>query len=124
VPSKEEYERVLNRALGVSVRWRKLSLEELVQLATVLSHPEVLLERLGARREEKTRGKLLEAGFELFDRYVSEWEGPLAKLARRVLGFETGGRGKSVREPQPEAGKEPREERGGEERVLVVGRGR
>jgi hypothetical protein len=44
---KEVYERLFNEVFGTNIRWSKLTLEELTQLATVLANPEPLIKRLG-----------------------------------------------------------------------------
>ena len=64
--AKEEYERLLNRLLGTSIRWRRLTLAELEELAGVLTGED----RCGiCARPGCTR-----------DRY------PLAELAARLAG--------------------------------------
>jgi len=87
MPSKEEYKKVLNKLLGTDVDWTKLSKEELASLATLFSEPEMLARKLGLDTSlgiKAAREKFVETGFTIFQ----EWEGPLAKIARRMLGIE------------------------------------
>jgi hypothetical protein len=52
----------------------------------VFNNPTVLLEKLGVKSEYQTklaREKLLEAGWD----FIETWEGPLASIARKVLGL-------------------------------------
>lgn len=79
MPTKVEYEEILNEALGVDVRWRKLSKRELEEIAEVLSKPEELLKRLGVDERRLIRKKLRR----LLDEV--RVEGPLGKLLKRWL---------------------------------------
>jgi len=86
MPAKKvEYERIFNELLGTSIKWSNLRLEDLIQLAILFNNPELLMKKLGVaddiRREEIKRrlGGLLY-------KWMEEWEGPLARLVRRLLG--------------------------------------
>lgn len=91
-PSKEDFERIFNELFGTHIKWGKLSRDELVELATILNHPEVILGKLGVDTDEfkgsLIKGKLLDAGKDLVSTWLEMWDGPLARLARRVLGSE------------------------------------
>ena len=87
MPSKEQYEKVFNQLLGTDIKWSKLSKDELAQLAILFNNPEVLLKKLGIKADFKTqaaREKLVEAGIELLE----SWEGPLANIAKRMIGID------------------------------------
>ncbi len=74
---KEDYEAVFNKLLGTSIQWRKLSLEELIELAVLFNHPEVFLSKLG----------LSKADHDTVTSIVEMWKnskGPLATLYRRL----------------------------------------
>jgi len=91
-PSKIEFERVFNELFGTHINWRKLTKTELVELATVLNHPEILLAKLGIKKEQfkalEVRNKLVDASKEVFTTFFENWEGPLVKIARKVLDFD------------------------------------
>jgi hypothetical protein len=78
MPSKEEYKRIFNELLGVNVGWEKLNKEELASLAAIFSNPEVLLEKLGVKRDPKE--KVAEGLTEL----AMAWEGPLIRLLKSL----------------------------------------
>jgi len=81
---KEMYEKLLNEIFGTQIKWSKLSLEELTQLATVLANPEPLIRRLGGVPKEEAA---LSPFVEMIKRIVYEYEGPFVKLFRKyVLG--------------------------------------
>jgi len=96
--SKLDYERLFNKIFGTHIKWSKLSRDELVELATVLSHPEIILSNLGidtkAYKTKLIRERFVEAGIELLENLAEEWEGPLISLAKRVF------RGKSQEESE------------------------
>ena len=85
---KKEYEEVLNKIFGTSIRWSKLSLEELTQLATVLANPGSLCERLCSK--EARYVDLLK----LLRDTLREipYEGPLVKLLKKFMKVEEGGK--------------------------------
>lgn len=86
---KEDYEKIFNKLLDTDIRWSKLSLEELVQLATLFNHPEIFLEKLGVKTKvEATRRRLVEVGIDVVKEWADKWEGPLAQLVRRVMAEE------------------------------------
>jgi len=45
--SKKEYEELLNKLLGLQVKWSKLSKEELSSITTLFTSPSELAKRLG-----------------------------------------------------------------------------
>jgi len=76
---KKDYERAFNELLGVDVRWSKLSMEDLKQLAVVFGNPEMLLAKLGIEVEDPLRKKLRK----ILKRV--RVEGSIGKLLRDVL---------------------------------------
>jgi hypothetical protein len=89
MPTKEEYAQVFNKLLGTTIHWEKLSLEDLVQLATLFNHPEIFLEKLGATvKQEMGRRRLVEVGIDVLKDWADKWEGPLAQLVRRIMAEE------------------------------------
>jgi hypothetical protein len=78
---KLEYERVFNEIFGTSIKWSKLSLEELAQLATVLANPEPLIRRLGGVPESE----VAEATLVKMLRRLLEHEGPLIRFLKKYL---------------------------------------
>jgi hypothetical protein len=88
-PSKEEISTLLNKFFKTNIDWTKLSRDELVELVTVLDHPEILYEALGISKKDLERGKVIgqvggvlrDAGVEV----ITKWEGPFASLARKAL---------------------------------------
>jgi len=88
--SKEDFERIFNELFGTHIRWSKLSRDELVELATVLNHPEIILNRLGIKKEElRTRilgERLIDLGKDFAKTWLEIWDGPFAQFAREVLG--------------------------------------
>lgn len=99
--AKKDYGDFFNKLLGVEVDWSKLNKEELASLATVFGNPEIILHKLGLDAELKTRvarERLLDAGTTLF----RNWDGPLARAARRVFGVPEPG--ESREDPEKEEG--------------------
>jgi len=91
LPTKEEYERVFNQLLGTNIKWSKLSKEELVELATIFNHPEILLEKRGVKQKaekQAIRERFIEAGADLLFELAENWEGPIARLLRRLKQIE------------------------------------
>lgn len=88
---KEDYEKIFNKIFGTNIKWSKLSLEELMELAVLFNHPEVLYEKLGVEaKQEMGRKRLVEVGVDVLTEAVekSKWDGPLIQLAKKVLGVE------------------------------------
>lgn len=86
---KEDYEKIFNRILDINIEWHRLKLEDLIQLAVVFNHPEILIKKIGGKLErEVTRKRILDVGAEILEGVLSEWEGPLAKLYKKVIGKE------------------------------------
>lgn len=84
--SKEEYEKLLNEIFGVNVKWSKLSLEELIQIATVLANPDSLIIRLGGIPKSSMEAEVVNR-VRGFLRSFS-YEGPLIKILKRAFGVE------------------------------------
>lgn len=62
-PNKEEYEKVFNSLLGTDIKWRKLSKEELAQLAVLFDNPEILIKKLippSSKDDKKPRFPILQ----------------------------------------------------------------
>jgi hypothetical protein len=78
---KLEYERIFNEIFGVSIKWSKLSLEELSQLAAVLANPEPLIRRLGGVPETE----VTETALVKMVRKILEYEGPLIRFLKKYL---------------------------------------
>jgi hypothetical protein len=78
---KLEYERVFNEIFGTSIKWSKLSLEELAQLAAVLANPEPLIRRLGGVPESE----VTETALVKMLKRLLEHEGPLIRLLKKYL---------------------------------------
>jgi len=82
--TKDEYSEVFNAIFGTNINWKKLSREELVQLATVLNNPEILLNRLGVKASGKiVRDKLVDATLEFVKR--TKLDGPIANFIKSFL---------------------------------------
>lgn len=78
---KLEYERVFNEIFGTSIKWSKLSLEELAQLAAVLANPEPLIRRLGGVPESE----VAETALVKMVKRILEHEGPLIRFLKKYL---------------------------------------
>jgi len=87
--SKDDFEKIFNKLFGTNIKWTKLSRDELIELATVLNHPEIFLARLGVEKEElqsRVLGdRLWQAGKEVVSAFIDSWQGPFAKYARSIL---------------------------------------
>jgi len=82
--TKEEYSEVFNAIFGTNIQWQKLSKEELVQLATVLNNPEILLNRLGINVEKRVvREKLVDFLLNVIKQ--SKIEGPVITFLKELL---------------------------------------
>jgi len=87
VAKKSDYQKVFNQMLGTNIKWEKLNLEDLIQLATLFNNPELLVSKLGATfQKEAARKRLIEVGLEAMDEIASQWKGPLAQLVRKIAG--------------------------------------
>jgi len=85
--TKKEFEETFNKLLGTHVEWSRLRYEDLVELAVLFNHPEILLKRLGVNIEEEVgRRRLIEAGVETVREIANQWQGPLARFLRKVVG--------------------------------------
>jgi len=84
LPSKEEYEKIFNELLGVSVKWSKLPKEDLAQLAILFSNPELLLKRFGY--DEKIKSEAVkEKLFSAMKDFLKTYDGPVVKTLRDML---------------------------------------
>ena len=84
--SKKEFEETFNRLLGTSIKWSLLRYEDLMELAVLFNHPEILLKRLGVEVEkEAMRRGLIEAGIETVREIANQWRGPVARLLRKIM---------------------------------------
>ena len=85
-PKKQDYERVFNKIFECNIEWHRMRLEDLVKLATVFDDPKVLISKLGGEAEkEVTRKRLLEVGVEMFEDALGAFDGPLARLYKRLV---------------------------------------
>lgn len=87
--TKEEYEEVINKLLGTNIKWSKLSLEELIEFAVLLDHPELFMEKLGVSTTEKEIAKEVAAPIigevtEIIGLWKEHGQGPFAKLYRKI----------------------------------------
>jgi hypothetical protein len=88
---KREYEELFNKIFGSSIKWSKLTLEELTQIATVLANPDSLCKRLCkecADGRESPYITVLKTLKEFLEK--SPYEGPVIKVARKFFGIERG----------------------------------
>lgn len=86
---KADYEKIFNKLLGTDIKWSRLNLEELVELAVLFNHPETFLDRIGVPvLKERGRKRLVEAGIDILKEWSEKWEGPLARLVRRAISEE------------------------------------
>ena len=78
---------LLNEILGLDIRWEKLSLDELIELAKLFAEPEKLIKRLQeAQRKARERIENLKNLIKDFAKSVFKyWNGPLIRLLRRVV---------------------------------------
>ena len=82
---KEEYEIVFNKLLGTNIKWSKLNLEDLIQLAVLFDNPELFLKKLGVGEElhkEEARKRLADVAMD----FIDGWEGPVAKALKKLVG--------------------------------------
>jgi len=82
---KSEYERLFNEIFGTSIKWSKLSKEELVQLATVLANPEALIRKLGGIPKTSGESKLIDALKATLESI--NYEGPIITTLKKILGI-------------------------------------
>jgi hypothetical protein len=91
---KKEYEDLFNKIFGVSVKWSKLTVEELAQLATVLANPDSLCKRMCRECSDGKEPPYITVLRSLKDFLEkTPYEGPIVKVARRFFGI--GGEEKS-----------------------------
>jgi hypothetical protein len=88
-PSKAEFEETFNKLLGTSIKWSLLRYEDLVELAVLFNNPDVLLKKLGIEAErEMVRRRLVDVGLDAVREFTQDWQGPLARILRRILAEE------------------------------------
>ena len=94
--SKKEFEETFNKLLGTNIKWSLLRYEDLVELAVLFNHPEILLKRLGVEVEKEVgRRRLIEAGIETVREIANQWQvdGPLRRFLKKLFeGSEDGRR--------------------------------
>ena len=81
---KDEYEVVFNKLLGTNIKWSKLNLEDLIQLAVLFDNPILFLKKLGVTEElqkDETRKRVGHIVLEL----AEGWEGPVVKTLKKLL---------------------------------------
>ena len=84
--SKKDFEETFNKLLGTDIKWSLLRYEDLVKLAVLFDNPELLLKRLGIEVEKEIgKRRLVEAGIETIREIANQWQGPLARLLRKVF---------------------------------------
>lgn len=77
---KQEYSKILNEIFGTNIKWEKLSLAELTELATVLAHkPEQVCSKLCGETS------IIVILKKLLDAIPEELEGPLLRLLKKAL---------------------------------------
>lgn len=85
MPTKKEYSEAFNTILGLDIEWTKLKVEDLVQLAMLFGNQELLLKKLGIGTEaDEKQQRIVLAGMETLRDFVEHWDGPLARLVRKV----------------------------------------
>jgi len=90
MPTKQEYEDTFNEVLGTSIKWHKLSKEDLSSLATVLSNPEFIAEKLGIEVSREPTKNILRKSFvdglitNMAERAGSH-DGPLVRAAKKAI---------------------------------------
>jgi hypothetical protein len=85
---KREYEELFNKIFGTSIKWSKLTVEELTQLATVLANPDSMCKRLCrecAGGGEAPYVTVLKAIKDFLQK--TPYEGPIVKVARKFFGI-------------------------------------
>lgn len=81
--TKKEFEEALNEALDTDIEWSRLKKEDLMEVATLFSHPEVLFDQLEYKSEaDKPVNKLLSLG----EKWYEGSPGPVASTLRELLG--------------------------------------
>jgi len=90
--TKKEFEETFNKLLGTNIKWSLLRYEDLVELAVLFNHPEILLKRLGVEVEKEAgRRRLIEAGIDTVREIANQWQGPVARLLRKIMEEPKGG---------------------------------
>lgn len=87
--TKQEYELAINTLLGTTIKWSKLSREEITELATLLNNPSDLIRKL-SKHAEVPSGQVMagiwkERGKDL----IRNWEFPvLTRILEKISGAE------------------------------------
>jgi len=82
---KDEYEKVFNKLLDTNIKWSRLRLEDLIQLATLFNNPEIFVKKLGVTEEVHKAESKKRLGDIVLD-LAESWEGPVAKALRKFVG--------------------------------------
>ena len=84
--NKEEYSKVFNALLGTNIDWTKLGKEDLIQLAVVFNNPEIILNRLGIRLDNKqmVRTKVVDTILKALKE--SGFKGPVVSILDDLFG--------------------------------------
>jgi len=85
---KAEYEKIFNEIFGTSIKWSKLTEEELVQLATILANPDLICKKICKECGAETKYINLLKTFKDVLKDVP-YEGPIIKVLKRMFGIET-----------------------------------
>lgn len=80
---KQIYSELFNELLGTNIKFEKLSLPELAQLAVIFNNPSMLAEKLGLKNERLLRDRLLEAGVKLAKRFG--FQGPVVTFLEELI---------------------------------------
>jgi len=83
--TKQEYEEVFNKLLDTNIKWSRLRLEDLIQLATLFNNPEIFVKKLGVTEEVHKAESKKRLGDIVLD-LAESWEGPVAKAFRKFVG--------------------------------------
>lgn len=89
MPSKVEYEKTFNEMLGTEIKWSRLNLEDLIQLAVLFNNPDFLMKRIGVNIEkDERRRRIIDAGIETAKDIANKWNGPLARFFKNLVSME------------------------------------
>jgi len=84
---KKEYEEVFNKLFGTSIKWSKLSVEELTQLATVLTNTEFICKKLCKSEVTEEPTTTIVKTLKSLLKEI-KYEGPVIKVLRKAFGIE------------------------------------
>lgn len=88
----KEYSKVINEMLQTDIKWYKLDYEDIVELATLLKNPAILIKKLEVFIDEETTQKrsigelseLLSLGAHVTKEAFKTWDGPLVSRAKQA----------------------------------------